>query len=89
MKVSTIELIFAIRTNFFILFAPVVVKAAPVLALLALVMWMSQVVTSFPPGAINIEIAVMETYRTLSVATYDAAFVSDTIKCKVVRNVQN
>jgi len=76
MKVSTIELIFALRTNFFVLFAPVVMKATPVLTLLALVMWMSQIVTSFPPGALNVEIAVREIYTQLRVPTYDAAFVS-------------
>jgi len=79
MKVSTIELIYTIRTNFFMLFAPVVIKATPLLTLLALIMWVSQVVTSFPPGAINVETAVKEHYEILSVPSFDLSFVSSSI----------
>ena len=61
------------------LFAPVVIKATPLLTLLALIMWVSQVVTSFPPGAINVETAVKEHYEILSVPSFDLSFVSSSI----------
>lgn len=76
MKVSTIELLYSIRTNFFMLFMPVVLKATPLLSLLAIVMWASQVVTSFPPGSITVTTAQMETYEQVVVPSFNASFVS-------------
>lgn len=76
MKVSTIELLYSIRTNIFLLFMPVVLKAAPLLSLLAVVMWASQVVTSFPPGSITVTIAQRENYEQIVVPSFNASFVS-------------
>lgn len=76
MKVSTIELLFTIRTNLFMVFRLAVIRAAPVLFLIALVMWGSQVATSFPPGAITISAARRVTYDMISVPTFNASFVS-------------
>lgn len=76
MKVSTIELLYSIRTNFFLVFMPVVLKATPLLSLLALIMWASQVVTSFPPGSITVTIAQRETYEQIVVPSFNASFVS-------------
>lgn len=75
MKVSTIELLFTIRTNLFMLFRTAVIRAAPVLCLLALLMWGSQVATSFPPGAITVTTAQRVTYNMISVPTFNASFV--------------
>ena len=76
MKVSTIELLFTIRTNLFLLLRPAVIHASPVLFALAALMWASQVVTSFPPGALTVIASQKTTYAMRSVPTYDAAYVS-------------
>jgi hypothetical protein len=75
MKVSTIELLFVIRTNVFMLFHGAVIKAAPVLVILATFMWAIQVVTGFPPGAITVSLAQRINYDTVTVPTFDASFV--------------
>lgn len=76
MKVSTIELLHTIRTNLFMLFMPVVIKATPILTMLASVMWASQVVTSFPPGSITVTSAVKEGYQLIDALNFDPSFVS-------------
>lgn len=76
MKVSTIELLFAIRSNPFQIFRAASLKATPILCALALLMWLSSIVISFPPGAITIATAPRTSYETVSVPSFNASFVS-------------
>jgi hypothetical protein len=76
MKVSTIELLFAIRSNPFQIFRMATLAATPTLCLLATFIWALQVITSFPPGAITVITAQQASYETLSVPTFNASFVS-------------
>jgi len=87
MKVSTIELLFTIRTNIFLLLRPVVIQASPVLFALAVLMWASQVVTSFPPGAITVISSQKTTYDMRSVPNYDATFVGFQSKRGVIDRI--
>jgi hypothetical protein len=75
MKVSTIELLFTIRTNLFMLFRPAVLRATPALCALAILMWGLQVATSFPPGAITISTAEKISHEIVTIPTYNASFV--------------
>jgi hypothetical protein len=76
MKVSTIELLFSIRSNPFILLRPAALRATPLLFALSIVMWASQIVTSFPPGAITVVTAQRTSFGMVIVPTFNASFVS-------------
>jgi hypothetical protein len=82
MKVSTIELLFTVRTNFFMIFRVAAMRAAPTLCALAILMWGMQVATSFPPGAITVTTAGRITYREVTVPTFNASFVSSFGPCR-------
>jgi len=75
MKVSTIEMLFTIRANPFVLLRPTALKATPLLFVLAIVLWALQVVVSFPPGAITVTTVQRISYKTVNVPTFDASFV--------------
>lgn len=75
MKVSTIELLFNIRSNIFVLLRPAALRAAPVLFALATLMWISQVVISFPPGALTVASTQNILNITRVVPTFNASFV--------------
>jgi hypothetical protein len=51
-KVSSIELLFKITQNPFLLALPEVVKTAPPLFILALFTWLLPIAVTFPPGAL-------------------------------------
>ena len=76
MKVSTIELLFSIRSNPFILLRPAALRATPLLFGLSIIMWASQIVTSFPPGAITITTTQNTSFGMVVVPTFNASFVS-------------
>ena len=76
MKVSTIELLFSIRSNPFVLLRPAALHATPALFALSIVMWASQIVTSFPPGAITVVTTQKTTFGMVTVPTFNASFVS-------------
>lgn len=76
MKVSTIEALFSVRSNPSMLFKPAAIAATPVLCLLASIMWISQFVTSFPPGAITVTQIQKTSYATIPVPSFNASFVS-------------
>jgi hypothetical protein len=76
MAVSTIELLFTIRSNPFILMRPVIWHATPSLFALAILIWASQIVTSFPPGAITVVAAQKTSFGTVVVPSFNASFVS-------------
>lgn len=77
MKVSTIELLFSIRSNPFILLRPAALRATPLLFALSILIWASQIAISFPPGAITVATAHRMSNRTVNVPTFNASFVSD------------
>jgi hypothetical protein len=76
MKVSTIELLFVIRSNPFQIFRISTLAASPTLCLLAVFMWALQVVVSFPPGAISVITVQRASFEPLTVPTLNASFVS-------------
>ena len=76
MKVSTIELLFSIRSNPFVLLRLAALRAAPLLFVLSILMWVSQIVTSFPPGAITVITVQRISSREVVVPTFNASFVS-------------
>ncbi|CZR55289.1 uncharacterized protein PAC_05176 [Phialocephala subalpina] len=77
MKVSTIELLFAIRSNPFQIFRMATLRATPTLCALALLMFLSQIATGFPPGAITIEKAPRTSYEMAIVPSFDASFMGN------------
>lgn len=76
MKVSIIESLFCVRANPFLLCQASVIRATPLLCLLAIVILLSQVVTSFPPGAISITSTQKTSFGDVQVPTFNASFVS-------------
>ncbi len=76
MKVSTIELLFSIRSNPLQIFRTATLRAAPTLCALALLMWLSNIAQGFPPGAITISKAPRISYKTVTVPSCNASFVS-------------
>ncbi|KAH7319312.1 hypothetical protein BKA65DRAFT_99153 [Rhexocercosporidium sp. MPI-PUGE-AT-0058] len=77
MKVSTIELLYSIRTNPLQLCRGAVLRAAPTLCALATIMWLSQVASSFPPGAITITTAQRVDFSTVSVPSFNASYMGN------------
>lgn len=76
MKVSTIEALFCVRANPFLLFKAAVIRATPLLCGLASIMWASQLVTSFPPGAISVASSQTLSFVDIQVPFFNASFVS-------------
>ncbi|CZT09487.1 uncharacterized protein RAG0_14244 [Rhynchosporium agropyri] len=77
MKVSTIELLYSIRTNPFQLFQIAVLRATPTLCVMASIIWLSQIASSFPPGAITIKTAKRVGFQTVSVPSYNASYMGN------------
>jgi len=75
MRVSTIELLFTIRANPFVLLRPAALQATPLLFALAIVLWALQIVVSFPPGAITVTTVQQISYKSITVPTFNASFV--------------
>lgn len=75
MKVSTVELLFCLRTNPFHLFKYSAYKATPILCALAIFIWGTQVVTGFPPGAITVVTSQVLRYQIVPAPTFNASFV--------------
>lgn len=79
MKVETIELLFTIRTNPFLLPRPAVIRSAPALFFCALLSWSTYIVTSFPPGALTVQSTRRSNFAMVAVPTFNA---SDVCKLK-------
>ncbi|CZS95332.1 uncharacterized protein RCO7_05773 [Rhynchosporium graminicola] len=77
MKVSTIELLYSIRTNPFHLFRMAVLRATPTLCVMASIIWLSQIASSFPPGAITITTARRVGFQTVSVPSFNASYMGN------------
>ncbi|KAL2063523.1 hypothetical protein VTL71DRAFT_5328 [Oculimacula yallundae] len=77
MKVSTIETLFCVRANPFLLFKTAVLRATPLLCGLASIIWVSQVVTSFPPGAISVASSQTISFVNIQVPIYNASFMGN------------
>jgi len=82
MKVSTIELLFSIRSNPLQIFRWSSIRATPTLCILASLMWLLQIATGFPPGAITVATIQRVSYKTINVPTFNTSFVRDI--CPVV-----
>lgn len=77
MKVSTIELLFSIRSNPFQIFRMATLRATPTLCALALLIFLSQIATGFPPGAITIVKAPRISYEMVPVPSFNASFMGN------------
>lgn len=75
MKVSTVELLFCLRTNPFHLFKYSAYQATPILCALAIFIWGTQVVTGFPPGALTVITSQVLRYQIVPAPTFNASFV--------------
>ncbi len=76
LEVSTIEELFNLRSNPLLQFKPSALRATPLLCALAAVMWVSQFVTSFPPGAITVTSVQQTSFELTDVPWFDASYVS-------------
>lgn len=75
LKVSTIDSLFGVRSNVFLLFDRLVISRGPFLVLIAIMMWSLQIVASFPGGALTIESTIQTWNQTMDVPTFNASFV--------------
>jgi hypothetical protein len=76
-KISSIELLFNIIQNPFVLAYPAVVQTAPMLFILVLFTWLLPIAITFPPGAlIVVSKPVWSVYNT-TVPTYNASFLGN------------
>lgn len=71
MKVINIERLFTIRINPFLLFNPAVVRCTPVLFLCAVLIWSVHIATSFPPGALTVQLTKRISFQMLPVPTFN------------------
>ncbi|KAI9644828.1 hypothetical protein NHQ30_006855 [Ciborinia camelliae] len=76
MKVSTIENLFLLRSNPIVIFRADF-KAAPLLFLLAILMWSIQIAVNFPTGAMTIAVAEKIRFDEVLVQTFDPSYVGD------------
>lgn len=76
LKVSTIEELFNLRSNPLVQFKFSALRAAPLLCALAALMWASQFVTSFPPGAITVTAVRKTGFGLIDVPSFHPSFVS-------------
>jgi hypothetical protein len=75
LKVSTIDSLFGIRSNLFLLFDRLVISGGPFLVLIAMMIWSLQIVVSFSAGALTIEPTIQTWNQTMDVPTFNASFV--------------
>jgi hypothetical protein len=80
MKISTIDSLFSIRDNVFLLFDPRVVVGGPELVIIAAIIWSVQIVASFPPGALTIDTSIKISNGSTDIPIFNASFVSLTTK---------
>ncbi|KAI9785818.1 MAG: hypothetical protein M1816_008210 [Peltula sp. TS41687] len=73
MKVENIERLFTIRANPFLLLHPAVIRCTPVLFLCAVLVWSIHIATSFPPGALTVQLTKRTSFQTLTVPTFNAS----------------
>jgi hypothetical protein len=76
LKVRTIETLFCIRSNPFLLFSTAAIQSTPLLFCLAALIWATQIVVGFPPGALTIESSNRTSVAIATVPTFNASFVS-------------
>lgn len=77
MKVSSIELLFKITHNPFLLGAPEVVKIAPTLFLLAFFTWLLPIAITFPPGALIVVPYSVQSSHNVIVPRYNGSFLGN------------
>lgn len=82
-KVSTIEDMFSVRGNPFLLLKMTLIRAAPALCMCVVIMLGSQVATAFPPGAINVITSQKNSFKTVAIPSFNASFV-----CILIRPVR-
>jgi len=72
-KVSSIELLFKITQNPFLLALPEVVETAPTLFILALFTWLLPIAITFPPGALIVVSNLVQSSYNATVPTYNGS----------------
>ncbi|RAL61769.1 hypothetical protein DID88_002833 [Monilinia fructigena] len=77
MTVSTIEALFALKSNLFQMFTGATIRATPVLCILSVMMTSMGVAVSFPPGAINVVSVQRTSYNPVVVPTFNASFMGN------------
>jgi hypothetical protein len=75
LRVSTIESLFQLRFNPFLIFDRLVITSGPILVLIAIVIWSIQIAASFPPGALTIVTSNRTSNQNMNVPTFNASFV--------------
>lgn len=71
LKISTIEVLFSLRLNPLLLRHGEAIAAAPLLFLIAILIWAVRIAVSFPPGALTIITADQTTYSLVQVPGFD------------------
>jgi hypothetical protein len=77
LSLSSIEVLFKITQNPIMLFFPEGVKATKILFLLALFSWTLPIAITFPPGALIVVSTSEDSVSSISVPTYDGAFMGN------------
>jgi hypothetical protein len=76
-KISSIELLFKITQNPFLLALPEVVKTAPPLFILALFTWLLPIAITFPPGALIVVSNQVQSSYNATVTTYNGSSIGN------------
>ncbi|KAH6669412.1 hypothetical protein B0J14DRAFT_598601 [Halenospora varia] len=77
MKVSTIEDLFSVRTNPFVLLKWAAIRATPTLCICAMISLGSQVATGFPPGAITVISSQKDSFQSVQIPSFNASFMGN------------
>lgn len=76
-KVSTIDDLFSVRGNPFLLMKMTLIRTAPALCMCVVIMLGSQVATAFPPGAITVIASQKSSFKTVAVPSFNASFMGN------------
>ncbi|KAE9373328.1 hypothetical protein N431DRAFT_338567 [Stipitochalara longipes BDJ] len=74
LRVSTIESLFQLRFNPFLMFDRLVIASGPILVLITITIWSIQIAASFPPGALTVATSNRTSINAMNIPTFNASF---------------
>ena len=77
LKISTVEALYTVISNPLAFFTGEGVRRAPLLLLLALLIWTIGIATSFPPGGLTVGTIEIQSYENIKVPTFNPYYVGN------------
>ena len=77
LKASTIEKFYGMRSNPLLLVSPLVIMAAPVLAMTVVLGWVASIVIIYPPGALTVTARPISISRDIGLPIFDPGYIGN------------